>query len=137
MSITDLPTLNAMLNSASFFFLVFGFYFAKKKDFAKHRKCMLWAFSMSCIFLISYLVYHSKAGSVPYPFHDWTRPLYFSILIPHVILAGVIVPFIIAALFFALKKNFEKHKKIVRWVWPSWIFVSISGVTVYAMLYLQ
>ena len=137
MSISDLPTLNAIMNTTSLVLLVLGFYFAKRKEVSKHRKCMLLALCTSVVFLTSYLVYHSKVGSVPYPFYDWTRLLYFSILIPHIILAGVIVPFIITALVFALKKNFERHRKIVRWVWPSWIFVSISGVVVYGMLYLQ
>lgn len=90
----------------------------------------------STLFLISYLIYHYRAGSVPYPYHDWTRVLYFVILIPHVILAAVMVPFIIAAVYFAIRGRFDKHTRITRWLWPVWMFVSISGVIVYIMLYL-
>jgi len=81
------------------------------------------------------LVYHFKVGSVPYPYHDWTRTAYFAILIPHVILAAVMVPFIIVAVRYALKGRYDRHRKLVRWVWPVWMFVSISGVAVYLMLY--
>jgi putative membrane protein len=74
-------------------------------------------------------------GSVPYLRHDWTRPLYFAILIPHVVLAGLVVPFILVALWFALNKKFDRHKKLVRFVWPVWLFVCVSGIAVYLMLY--
>jgi uncharacterized membrane protein YozB (DUF420 family) len=98
---------------------------------------MLSALVSSALFLASYLIYHAQVGSVPYPHHDWSRPIYFAILIPHVILAAVMTPFIIAAVVFALRGQFERHKRIVRWLWPVWIFVSISGVVVYVMLYLR
>jgi uncharacterized membrane protein YozB (DUF420 family) len=98
---------------------------------------MLSALVSSALFLASYLIYHAQVGSVPYPHHDWSRPIYFTILIPHVILAAVMTPFIIAAVVFALRGQFERHKRIVRWLWPVWIFVSISGVVVYVMLYLR
>ncbi len=96
---------------------------------------MLSALITSFIFLASYLFYHSQVGSIPYARHDWTRPLYFAILIPHSILAAVIVPFIIAAVWYALHQKFDRHKKLVRWVWPAWMFVSLSGIAVYMMLY--
>ncbi|MFH0881741.1 MAG: DUF420 domain-containing protein, partial [bacterium] len=85
---------------------------------------------------VSYLIYHAQVGSVPYLHHDWTRILYFSILIPHVILAALMVPFIIAAVCFALKNDFVRHTKLTVWVWPVWMFVSVSGVVVYVMLYM-
>ena len=96
---------------------------------------MLSALATSILFLTSYLIYHFNVGSVPYPHHDWTRPVYFSILIPHTILATVMTPFIIIAVWRALHEDYEKHKKIVRWVWPVWMFVSVTGVIVYLMLY--
>lgn len=96
---------------------------------------MLMALCSSALFFVSYLMYHAKVGSVPYPHHDWTRTLYFAILIPHTILAGLMVPFILIAVWFAFKGQFDRHTKITRWLWPVWIFVSVSGVTIYVMLY--
>ena len=96
---------------------------------------MLAALATSALFLASYLVYHARVGSVPYPRHDWTRPVYFGILIPHVILAGVMVPFILLAVLHAWRRRFDRHVRITRWVWPVWLFVSVSGVAIYLMLY--
>ncbi len=96
---------------------------------------MLTALTTAALFLISYLIYHYNVGSVKYPYHDWTRPLYFVILISHTILAAAMVPFIIAAVTFALKGKFDRHKRLVRWLWPAWIYVSLTGIVVYAMLY--
>ena len=93
------------------------------------------ALASSTLFLISYLIYHYSAGSVPYPHHDWTRPLYFAILIPHVILATFMVPFILMAVRHAWQGRFDRHKRLTRWVWPVWMFVSVSGVAIYLMLY--
>jgi putative membrane protein len=91
----------------------------------------------STIFLASYLVYHAQAGSTPYPHHDWTRPLYFVVLIPHIILAALMVPFILAAVILAWKRRFRAHTRITRWLWPVWMYVSVSGVAIYAMLHLR
>lgn len=135
MTIADLPTLNVVLNFISATFLLAGFIFIKRKRPSIHKRFMLLTLLTSALFLISYLVYHFSVGSVPYPYHDWTRPLYFAILIPHVILSGIMIPFIIAAVRFALKEQFVKHKKLVRWVWPVWMFVSLSGIVIYLMLY--
>jgi uncharacterized membrane protein YozB (DUF420 family) len=135
MKVTDLPTLNAVLNGISTILLFLGYIYIKKGRQTTHRKFMIAAIISSALFLISYLIYHYQVGSVPYPHHDWTRPLYFAILIPHVILAAVMVPFILLALYFAVRKRFESHKKITRWLWPVWIFVSLSGIAVYLMLY--
>ncbi|HHL73706.1 MAG TPA: DUF420 domain-containing protein [Bacteroidetes bacterium] len=135
MNATDLPALNALLNFTSGVLLFLGYRKVKSGDHDGHRKIMLAALTVSALFLISYLIYHAEVGSVPYPHYDWTRPVYFLILIPHVILAGVMVPFIIAAVYLALRGSFDRHKKIVRWVWPVWMFVSISGVIIYLMLY--
>lgn len=135
MTLTDLPALNATLNSITAVLLVIGFIFIKQKNIQAHKKVMLSALATSLLFLTSYLIYHFNVGSVAYPHHDWTRPLYFAILIPHTILATVMTPFIVFAVWQAFKENFQKHKKVVRWVWPVWMFVSVTGVIVYFMLY--
>lgn len=96
---------------------------------------MLSALITSILFLTSYLIYHYQVGSIPYPHHDWTRPLYFAILIPHIILAALMVPFIITIVWWAFRENFEKHRRLAKFVWPVWMFVSVSGIIVYLMLY--
>jgi len=98
-------------------------------------RIMVAALVVSILFFTSYLIYHSYAGSTPYQRYDWTRPLYFAILVPHSILAAVQLPFIFLMVWRASRKEFDKHKKIARWIWPVWMFVSISGVFVYLMLY--
>lgn len=129
-------TLNAFLNALAAVLLFAGWVQIKKAgNWKRHRAIMLTAVGVSALFFISYLIYHANVGSVPYPWHDWTRTLYFIILVPHIILAGLMVPFIIAALVFALRGKFDSHRKLVRWVWPVWMFVSITGVLVYLMLY--
>jgi uncharacterized membrane protein YozB (DUF420 family) len=96
---------------------------------------MLASLGSSCAFFISYLIYHYRVGSVPYPYDDWTRPVYLALLIPHIILAALMVPFIVAAVYYALRGKSGSHKKIVRFLWPTWMFVSLSGILVYLMLY--
>jgi uncharacterized membrane protein YozB (DUF420 family) len=135
MNITDLPTLNAAFNLLSTLLLLFGYVYIKRGIRKTHKKFMLAALISSAIFLISYLIYHAKVGSVPYPHQDWTRYFYFTILIPHIILAAIMVPAILIALWHALRNRFEKHKRLVRWVWPVWMYVSLSGVIIYLMLY--
>ncbi len=132
-----LSTVNAVFNGISFIFLMSGLYQIKKGNRALHKKMMLGAVSASAIFLISYLIYHAKVGSVPYPYHDWTRTLYFAILIPHVIFAALMVPFILVLLRLAFKDKRDKHKRLARWVFPVWSFVSLTGVLIYYMLYLM
>lgn len=136
MTISDLPAVNATLNLISAILLSFGFYFIKRGRIPIHKRFMISAAITSALFLISYLIYHYNAGSVPYPYYDWTRPIYFAILIPHVILAGIMAPFILILLYFAFRGKFEKHKRLAVWVWPVWIFVSISGILIYLMLYI-
>lgn len=135
MNISDLSTLNALLNAVSATLLIAGYRYIKKGEQEKHKRFMVGALVVSALFLTSYLIYHYYVGSVPYPHHDWTRPVYFIILIPHVILAGIMTPFILVAVWFALKAQFERHRKLVKWVWPVWIYVSLSGVVIYLMLY--
>jgi putative membrane protein len=134
-SLRFLATVNAALNLTSAVLLLFGFIKIKRGNREMHKKFMLAAVVSSALFLISYLIYHANVGSVPYERHDWTRPLYFGILIPHVTLAALMVPFILLALWHAFHNRFDRHTRITRRLWPVWIFVSISGVVVYLMLY--
>jgi putative membrane protein len=134
-SINDLPTLNALLNFTSAILLFIGRIQIKHSRVDRHQKVMIAALISSSLFLISYLVYHIMEGAILYSKYDWTRPVYFIILIPHVILAGLMVPFILLAVRYAYHGKFEKHKRIVRVIWPVWMFVSISGIIVYVMLY--
>jgi len=135
MKINDLSTINAVLNTISTVLLIIGYIQIKNQRRDTHKKLMLSALGVSALFLISYLVYHYYVGSVPYPHHDWTRPVYFVILIPHVILAAVMSPFILITVWFALRQKFNNHRRFARWVFPVWLFVSVSGVLVYLMLY--
>ena len=135
MSLTDLPALNATLNGLSALFLGLGYYHIRSGNRETHRKMMVSALVSSTLFLTSYLIYHANVGSVPYPYQDWTRPLYFTILIPHVILAAVNVPFIVVVVARAARGQFDGHRRLARWVWPSWMFVNVSGIVIYGMLY--
>lgn len=135
MSVPFLPTLNAVLNGVTMVFLVTGRRAIKRGDRARHRNRMIAALSSSAAFLVSYVVYHAQHGSTAYPHHDWTRPLYFVVLLPHVLLAALMVPFILAAVILAVKERFRAHKRITRWLWPVWMYVSVSGVMIYLMLY--
>jgi uncharacterized membrane protein YozB (DUF420 family) len=131
----DLPTLNACLNGLSALCLCLGYARIRRRDRSGHRRFMLAALAASALFLASYLAYHSLVGSVPYPRHDWTRPLYFSILVPHIVLAALMVPFVFAVVWRAWRGEFDRHGRLARRVWPVWILVSASGVAVYLMLY--
>jgi len=130
-----LSTLNAFLNAVSAILLLGGFINIRQGNKSRHKRFMLTALTVSALFFVSYAIYHTRIGSVPYPYHDWTRTLYFSILIPHVILAAAMVPFIIAAVSFALREKFEAHVRIVKYLWWIWMYVSVSGIAVYLMLY--
>ncbi len=134
-SIGDLPTLNAVLNGTSAVLLAFGYLFIRRKKVNLHKACMVSAFVVSTLFLVSYLIYHYHAGSKPFPGEGWTRPLYFAILISHVILATVTLPLSIVTLARGLRGRFEKHRSIARWALPIWLYVSVTGVVVYLMLY--
>lgn len=129
------PSMNAFFNLVSTILLTLGYIAIKDKNKERHKKLMISAVISSILFLTGYLIYHYQVGSVPYPHHNWTRPVYFTILIPHVILAAVMVPFILYILWQALHDRFDKHARVARWVWPVWMFVSVSGVVIYLMLY--
>jgi uncharacterized membrane protein YozB (DUF420 family) len=134
-SAAELPTVNAALNSLSGAFLALGFIFIKSQNIKAHKACMLSAFASSSLFLISYLVYHYQVGSVPFKGQGPIRILYFTILLTHTILAVVVVPMALITLFRALKENFPAHRRVARWTFPIWLYVSVTGVLVYVMLY--
>ena len=135
LSLHDMPALNAFLNGSSFILLLCGFFFIKRGKITVHKSFMIAALSVSILFLISYLVYHFQVGSVRFTKEGWIRPLYFSILTTHTILAMAVPPLAAITLFRALKERFPKHKKIARWTLPIWMYVSVTGVVIYWMLY--
>jgi len=133
--LTDLPTLNAILNSIATVLLVAGYDRIRHRQIAQHRACMLAAFAVSVAFLISYVVYHYNVGSVPFPGQGLVRTLYLIMLFTHVVLAAL-VPFLaIVTLSLAFRGNFERHRRIARWTLPIWLYVSATGVLVYVILY--
>lgn len=134
-SISDLPFVNAMLNTTSAFFLVLGHRFMKRGNIRAHRVSMICVFVVSALFLTSYLTYHYYHGSQPFQGNGWTRPVYFTFLLTHTILAAAIVPMAIITLRRGLKGSYELHRKIARWTYPLWLYVSVSGVVIYVMLY--
>lgn len=135
MSLSDLPALNAALNTASFFLLSFGYQFIRNKKIAAHRACMVSAMITSTLFLISYLVYHFNYPTTRFTGTGIARPIYFTILFSHVTLAIVIVPLVIITAGRALRGDFQRHRKIARITFPIWMYVSITGLLVYVMLY--
>jgi putative membrane protein len=130
-----LPTVNAILNFTAAVLLLLGFVFIKQKKIAQHRACMLSAFAVSVLFLICYVIHHAQVGSVPFKGPAALRPVYFAILIPHVLLAIAVVPLALLTITRGLKGNVLKHRPLARVTLPVWLFVSISGVAVYLMLY--
>lgn len=123
------------MNAASGLFIVLGYGFIRRKNMQAHRACMLAAVTTSTLFLISYLYYHAQVGSVRFTGQGWIRPVYFSILISHTVLAAAIVPLVLVTLFRAFREQFDRHRRIARWTFPIWLYVSITGVVIYLMLY--
>ena len=135
MSVRDLPAVNAALNATATILLLTGYRLIRNKRVEAHRKVMLAAFGTSILFLVSYLIYHSQAGSVPFQKQGTIRAVYFSILITHTLLAAC-VPFLaIITLRRAFAARFDKHRRIARWTFPIWLYVSVTGVVIYLMLY--
>lgn len=135
------PHINALLNATSGLFLVSGFYFIRNKEISKHRACMLTAASISALFLVSYLTHHSLRtyyfglGPTRFTGEGIIRPVYFTILTSHTILAALVTPFVLLTLWRGLKGQYETHRRIARLVFPTWLYVSITGVIVYLLLY--
>ena len=136
MTIQDLPIVNACLNALATVFLMLGFVYIKKGNKTAHRNCMVSAFVTSAVFLTCYLIYHFSTEVVTkFVEPQWFRPIYFVLLFTHVVLAVVILPLIFITLSRALKERFDQHRKIARWTWPLWMYVSITGVLIYLLLY--
>ena len=135
MTVTDLPALNATLNATALVLLTAGWFLIKSGRRQAHKWCMIAALVMSAAFLTSYVIYHLQVGSVPFQKTGWIRTLYFLVLIPHIILAIAIVPMILITLSRALSNQFDRHKKIAKITLPLWLYVSVTGVIVYVMLY--
>src|SRR5215510_15419632 len=135
LALADLPTLNAVLNATCAILLSAGYRFIRRRQITAHKRCMLAACATSALFLVSYLTYHYSVGSMPFRGQGWVRALYFMILISHTILAAAIVPLVLMTLFRAWKADFLRHARLAKWTWPIWMYVSVTGVIIYVMLY--
>ena len=135
MEIADLPALNASLNALASVFLVTGYVLIRSGRRDAHKRCMLAALTTSALFLTSYVIYHANAGSVPFPGKGIIRIVYFAVLIPHVILAVTILPLALVTAARGLRGDYGRHVRIARWTLPLWLYVSVTGVIVYLMLY--
>jgi uncharacterized membrane protein YozB (DUF420 family) len=135
LDIQNLPTLNALLNATSATLLIAGYIFIRRRNIAAHRACMLGAVIASAAFFVSYAIYHAHAGTTKFAGTGWVRPVYFAILISHTLLAAVIVPMVLVTLVRALRSDFTRHRAIARWTLPLWLYVSVTGVLIYLMLY--
>jgi len=133
--VSVLPAVNATLNGTAAVLLTAGWLNIRRHNVAAHRACMLGAFGASTLFLVSYVVYHARAASVPFAGQGWIRPVYFFILITHIVLATVIVPLALTTIYRALRGELWRHKRIARVTLPIWLYVSVTGVLVYLMLH--
>jgi uncharacterized membrane protein YozB (DUF420 family) len=134
-AIADLPALNATLNGIAGLFLLAGFYFIRRRQIARHRAAMIGACSMSTLFLISYVIYHANIGSRTFQGQGAIRIVYFTILLTHVVLAAAVVPLALVTLVRGLRRDDARHRRIAKVTWPIWMYVSVTGVVVYLMLY--
>jgi len=135
MTVHDLPAVNAALNATSGVLLLIGWSLIRARRIDLHRRVMIAAFITSSLFLVCYVVYHAQVGSVRFTRQGFVRPLYFSILITHVTLAAFVLPLAIVTLSRGLKARYDRHRKIARWTFPIWLYVSVTGVLVYVLLY--
>jgi uncharacterized membrane protein YozB (DUF420 family) len=136
MNISDLPALNAALNGTAATLLVIGYVLIRRGQAARHRRVMIAAFIASTLFLVSYVIYHANVGSRPFPGRGGVRLFYFTILLTHIVLAIAVVPMALITLTRGLRERFDRHVAIARWTLPIWLYVSVTGVVVYVMLYL-
>ena len=135
MEITDLPALNATLNGIAAVLLASGYLLIRQGRTTAHKRAMLGALTTSALFLISYVIYHLKAGSVPYQGQGAARVVYFTILVTHVILAATVLPLALVTAARGLRADFDRHVRIAHWTFPTWMYVSVTGVVIYLMLY--
>ncbi|WP_128545583.1 DUF420 domain-containing protein [Larkinella soli] len=131
---TYLPHLNAVINSATALLLLAGLYFIRQKNITAHRTAMLSAFTLGAVFLVSYVLYHLSNESTPFGGQGWVRPLYYFLLVSHIALSIGVVWFVLRAVYFALSGQYDRHRRVVRWAYPIWLYVSITGVIVYFMI---
>jgi len=134
MNLSELPALNASLNGVATVFLAAGYVLIRRRRIAAHRASMMAAVAASALFLISYVIYHANAGSKPFTGTGPIRAVYFFILLTHIVLAAAIVPMVLITLSRALQKRFDRHAAIARWTLPIWLYVSVTGVVVFALL---
>lgn len=132
--VQQLPALNAFLNSVSTMLILSGYVAIRKNKYKVHMRFMLTAFITSSLFLISYLVYHHYAGDTQFPGQGWIRPVYFSILISHIILSAFVVPLVLTSYYFAFSGKFKTHRKVSKWTLPIWLYVSVTGVVIFFLL---
>lgn len=135
MSVTDLPALNAALNTTSALLLLVGLRQIRRGREKAHRACMIGALAASALFLVGYLYYHAHAGRTVFADPAWFRPIYLVILLTHTLLAMVILPLVLTTVFLALRNRRAAHKRLARWTWPGWLYVSVTGVLIYLLLY--
>jgi putative membrane protein len=135
LELSDLPTVDAALNATSAALLTLGYVFIRRGNVRAHKTCMLSAVGTSALFLACYLTYHYFHGTTRFTGHGAVRPVYFTILISHTVLAAAIVPLVVTTLYRALRGRFALHRRIARWTLPAWLYVSVTGVVVYWMLY--
>ncbi len=133
--ISILPPVQASLNVTAATFMSVGYYFIRNGNRSAHKVCMISALAVSTLFFVLYLYYHSVVGNIPFAGQGMIRPIYFSILITHVILAAAIVPLVITTVSFAIRGKFEKHRKVARWTLPIWLYVSVTGVLIYLLAF--
>jgi uncharacterized membrane protein YozB (DUF420 family) len=134
-TVHDLPAVNASLNALSGILLLIGYALIRTRRIRQHRRCMIAAFVTSSAFLVCYIVYHAQVGSVPFTRQGLVRPLYFTILITHVTLAAAVPPLALVTLSRGLKGRYPQHVRVARWTLPIWLYVSVTGVLVYVLLY--
>ncbi len=135
MDLAILPTVNASLNATTAVLLVTGWLLIRRKKIAAHRAVMITALGVSALFLASYLYYHAHVGSKPFEGQGWIRPVYFGILLTHTVLAAAVVPLALVTLVRGLRARYDRHRAIARWTFPIWLYVSVTGVIVYVLLY--
>lgn len=135
MQISDLPALNASLNALSALCLTFGYFFIRRRDRVNHQRAMMAALGTSALFLVSYVIYHANVGSRPFPGQGTIRWIYLTILFTHIVLAAVILPMALITAARGLRGRFDRHVRLARWTLPLWMYVSVTGVVIYVMLY--
>ena len=137
MEISDLPALNASLNALSAVWLTLGYICIRRGDRVNHQRAMLAALGTSALFLVSYVIYHANVGSKPFPGQGPIRWIYLTILLTHIVLAAIILPMALVTAWRGLRKRFDRHVPLARWTLPLWMYVSVTGVIIYVMLYLM